>query len=322
MGMIKYIPIEMHAHTTHSDGQFTPKQLLKNALHYGYKALIITDHNTTSGFNEANQNSFARGYLLEGVEWTTFYGHLIVIGAKNNGDWRHLLPVSMDAMLRQIKHDGGLVGIAHPYNVGGPICTGCRWEYEVQRWEYVNYIEIWNGPDPQHSASSAMAYLLWRAKLEAGYHISCVAGRDWHRSEGASHNTALTYLGIKGNQTLPKIKKAIALGRMYPTLGPRLTWSIEQDKKHYGMGDVLHEGACELYIHIEDTEIPALQSFSFEPAFIDIYNGSRRIYHAAITINYLLLNFNVTPSFVRIELLDAAQQRLVVSNAIYVQERH
>ncbi|NJN03712.1 MAG: PHP domain-containing protein [Leptolyngbyaceae cyanobacterium RM1_1_2] len=45
--------LELHCHTTFSDGTLTPTQLVQSALLAGVKALAITDHDTVAGWNEA-----------------------------------------------------------------------------------------------------------------------------------------------------------------------------------------------------------------------------------------------------------------------------
>ena len=61
--------IDLHVHTTASDGAFTPSQVAEGAVARGLTSLAITDHDTTSGIDEALE--VARGTALEiipGVE--------------------------------------------------------------------------------------------------------------------------------------------------------------------------------------------------------------------------------------------------------------
>jgi predicted metal-dependent phosphoesterase TrpH len=45
--------IDLHAHTTASDGQYTPTELVKHAAELGLTAIAITDHDTVEGVGEA-----------------------------------------------------------------------------------------------------------------------------------------------------------------------------------------------------------------------------------------------------------------------------
>ncbi|HIK31272.1 MAG TPA: PHP domain-containing protein [Oscillatoriales cyanobacterium M4454_W2019_049] len=66
--------LELHCHTTYSDGTLTPTQLVKAAVRAGVKALAITDHDTVGGWEEAI--AAARPYDLEivpGIELSTVH---------------------------------------------------------------------------------------------------------------------------------------------------------------------------------------------------------------------------------------------------------
>ena len=42
----------LHTHSTHSDGKYTPAQLAQMALEEGYGAVAVTDHDTVTGYGE------------------------------------------------------------------------------------------------------------------------------------------------------------------------------------------------------------------------------------------------------------------------------
>lgn len=66
--------LELHCHTTCSDGTLTPSELVQAALRAGVSALAITDHDTLSGWEEAI--AAARPHALEivpGVELSTVH---------------------------------------------------------------------------------------------------------------------------------------------------------------------------------------------------------------------------------------------------------
>jgi 3',5'-nucleoside bisphosphate phosphatase len=66
--------LELHCHTTCSDGVLTPSELVHAAVRAGVSALAITDHDTLSGWDEAV--AAAQPYNLEiipGVELSTVH---------------------------------------------------------------------------------------------------------------------------------------------------------------------------------------------------------------------------------------------------------
>jgi len=66
--------IDLHVHSTASDGTYTPSQVVDYAIKKGLKAIALTDHDTIDGLKEATQA--AAGTLLElvpGIEFSTEY---------------------------------------------------------------------------------------------------------------------------------------------------------------------------------------------------------------------------------------------------------
>ncbi len=64
--------IDLHTHSTFSDGTFTPSQLVKYAEEKGLKAFALTDHDTTEGVKEAKSIE-TNVEVISGVEISTRY---------------------------------------------------------------------------------------------------------------------------------------------------------------------------------------------------------------------------------------------------------
>lgn len=64
--------IDLHTHSTFSDGTFTPLQLVKYAEEKGLKAFALTDHDTTEGVKEAKSIE-TNVEVISGVEIYTRY---------------------------------------------------------------------------------------------------------------------------------------------------------------------------------------------------------------------------------------------------------
>ena len=61
--------VDLHTHSTASDGQYTPLQLVRLAKEHGIEALALTDHDTLDGLDEAVCAGEAAGLrILRGVE--------------------------------------------------------------------------------------------------------------------------------------------------------------------------------------------------------------------------------------------------------------
>ncbi|MEL6813428.1 MAG: PHP domain-containing protein [Cyanobacteria bacterium J06598_3] len=66
--------LELHSHTTCSDGSLTPAELVAFAAEQGVRALAITDHDTMAGWNEAIAAAMPLGLeIVPGLELSTVY---------------------------------------------------------------------------------------------------------------------------------------------------------------------------------------------------------------------------------------------------------
>ena len=63
--------LELHSHTTFSDGTLTPGDLVDAAIKAGVKALAITDHDTLAGWDQALQAAGSALEIVPGVELST-----------------------------------------------------------------------------------------------------------------------------------------------------------------------------------------------------------------------------------------------------------
>ena len=63
--------IDLHLHTTASDGRCTPGELVERAAHAGLSVLAVTDHDTTAAIDEVQQLAAERGIeTISGIEIT------------------------------------------------------------------------------------------------------------------------------------------------------------------------------------------------------------------------------------------------------------
>lgn len=117
--------IDMHTHTTYSDGELTPNELVKYAIEKGITTLSITDHNTLNGIRKVNKNEpiiINNGIkIIDGIEMSikTSKGRMHILGygidiLSNNSlnkKLNELRDNSMNAtlsLMKQIKRDYGI----------------------------------------------------------------------------------------------------------------------------------------------------------------------------------------------------------------------
>lgn len=220
----KWFPCELHCHTVHSDGDFTVEDLINTALERHLDGIQITDHNAVSAHNEVINPPLA---VLKSIEWTTFFGHMHAMDCNKSVDWRDALPDNIDEKMKAVHSGGGLVGVCHPFQLGTPICTGGRWEYNVKDWKLVNYLEIWSEGCPFMNTPNKRALNLWHELLDKGYRITPTFGRDWHRKTNNTYHSACTYLLCGGEKlTDEKMKTAVKNGKSVISMGPLFYFNV------------------------------------------------------------------------------------------------
>ncbi len=63
--------IDLHCHSTYSDGALSPSALVERAASLGVQVLALTDHDTTAGLDEARSRAAELGLeLLPGIEFS------------------------------------------------------------------------------------------------------------------------------------------------------------------------------------------------------------------------------------------------------------
>ena len=125
--------VNLHIHTTFSDGEGSFDNILNQAENSGYKYISITDHNTMDGYRlSKNINS---AILIHGVEFDVWCGyvfmHLLAYGAdkenpelkkffakdKKGTEWdiaRLFSTRNLKKLIDAIHSAGGIAVLAHP----------------------------------------------------------------------------------------------------------------------------------------------------------------------------------------------------------------
>jgi len=94
--------IDLHCHTTASDGSLSPADLIERAAERGIETLAITDHDTLEGFRQARETAAEKGIrLISGIELSCVWGGatIHIVGLNMDAD----SPVIADAEAFQIR---------------------------------------------------------------------------------------------------------------------------------------------------------------------------------------------------------------------------
>ena len=92
--------VDLHSHSTASDGMLSPSQLVLHARTEGVAMLALTDHDSTAGIEEAVQTAQAvRLRLVPGVEVSATWGQEVI----------HVVGLNIDAAHAELQQ--GLAGL-------------------------------------------------------------------------------------------------------------------------------------------------------------------------------------------------------------------
>ena len=94
--------IDLHTHSTASDGIYSPTELLQRAKDSGLRVLALTDHDSTGGLDEAAHRSPASslGYKTNGLYVASLQQGLGNVRSANRslGYLAHTFPGNVDAV--------------------------------------------------------------------------------------------------------------------------------------------------------------------------------------------------------------------------------
>lgn len=221
---MNYRRAELHNHSTESDGSLTIRELVDYGEEKEFGILAVTDHNTCSGHQKADAWIRAKGYGLElvgGAEITTFFGHVLALGLTSMTDITELDPAFPELLLRKLQEQGAVTGIAHPFCVGEPVMTGCRFSMDVKNWSCVDYIEIFNTSSSHGFSGNREALEFWENLVLSGCRLAACAGKDLHRRPEKEEGFTTFILGFNPLVPAPEqVFSAIRSQRTIVTRGP------------------------------------------------------------------------------------------------------
>jgi len=85
--------IDLHTHTTASDGKLTPTELVQHAVHSGIDTLAITDHDTVEAYGLVGDTGPLPLRLIPGIEFSTQWQKIDV----------HILGLNIDIRAEALK---------------------------------------------------------------------------------------------------------------------------------------------------------------------------------------------------------------------------
>jgi len=104
--------IDIHTHSSYSDGYNTPKEMVKYAKKIGLDGIAITDHNEIKGSLNAMKYASDDFKVIPGIEVSAKEGHIICLGVEEV--FETYTPA--DEVIERVHELGGVAIAAHPYD--------------------------------------------------------------------------------------------------------------------------------------------------------------------------------------------------------------
>lgn len=205
----------LHVHSTTSDGQRTPDQVIDWYRMHDYQFLALTDHRTLSeGRVEASGFVVLSGIEVDGRDEQAGLYHVVGVGLQREPDLGEDTTLSMQLATSRLLAAGGLVFLAHPYWSG-------QMSKDLLDLEGCLGIEVYNGGCEVDDARG-FSSVHWDDLLAAGRRLSGIAVDDAHWRNGTK-DAGLGWVWVKAPTLTPQaVLDALASGSFYASSGPRL----------------------------------------------------------------------------------------------------
>ncbi|MBC2581496.1 CehA/McbA family metallohydrolase [Clostridium sp. DJ247] len=314
----KWIKVHTHTHTLNSDGKDTLRDMAYAARRTSVDAMFLTDHNTMAAAESAHDISKETGvHIIKGIEYTTFYGHIVVVGAPYYR-WESLTIKSLNDLADYVHKYNGIIGIAHPRGLGDPACTGGSYSFIDVDFSKIDFIEVWHGVTDKFNEWEKNKNL-WINRLDEGRKITAVYGGDFHKKEHFEESNAFNWLLIDTSKHIEDaIKEAIKAGRVVMSKGPCFNMKIQKHMQIYNIGETIEsEGNDNPYNILFDINWTTIK----ENIIINLVDNCGKVKEVKYSKNNKVnieIHENNERKWIRAEILDDINKHvLAISNPIY-----
>jgi hypothetical protein len=319
---------DLHVHTSATDADYSPSQLVEMARAERLDFMAITDHNTIEPLSEIDEGLDL--LVLPGIEITLSGGDMNVFGVAGWRDWMEDICVgeievplagryrTTTELMRRTAAEGLLNSINHPFLQPYP------WQYGATDLRYVHCLEVWNAPFlPNNARANPRAVAMWTTWLNAGYRITAVGGSDFHRppsegDPGGRLGLPSTYVHAE-ELSVAAVLEGLRRRRAYVSIGPQVTFQAGVHGATYGVGADLGEQDGEI-------DFTAAVSGGSPGAYAQILKNGRVVAEAPVQGGLASLRWGdradpARSDWYRLDVYDRNGQRLAVTNPIFAGPR-
>lgn len=212
----------LHTHTDHSDGAYSPEETCRRYRDNGYDFVAITDH-----FLERYNFPIVDTRAFRTADFTTILGAELHTDHTEMGDPWHILAVGLPLDFAQTPAEetaqqlaaraqaaGAYVAVAHPHWYG-------LTERDLDALGMVDAIEIYNGVAIDHN-DHADSWHMADVQLGRGQRYLICATDDFHGTR-QRHDFRRGWVMVKSEQLEPDaLLAALKAGHYYASTGPEI----------------------------------------------------------------------------------------------------
>ncbi len=224
----KRYKVNLHTHTTRSDGRKTPEEVLELYHSKGYDAVALTDHwvfgaetaykgMTVISGAEYDNNTYGETVLRDSLPGLY---HVVCVGAKEApaiGEG-----FSPQQMIDEIHKVGGTAILAHPaWSLNTP--------EQILALRNIDATEIYNSASAVHNSRRPDSSLIIDMIATRGLILPLVASDDTHYYDGEDDCISWSMVEAENNSPAA-ILEAVRNGKCYTTQGPEVHLTREGDE--------------------------------------------------------------------------------------------
>lgn len=188
--------VDLHVHTTASDGKIKPEEIIERAREKGLDCIAVTDHDTMDGYRKAKETVPDDGFLLiPGIEVSTEKGHILVLGTEKEPKTK-----DFEELLEFAEENNAITVGAHPF-------ARVKDEIEPKYLKRLDAIEIINGRTYPKANKKAEKFAIENSMPKTAgsdSHMEDELGGVWNEVEG---DTVEEIIGkVKNGEAEPKGK--------------------------------------------------------------------------------------------------------------------
>ena len=214
-----WLKCALHAHTTNSDGELSPRDLARHYEDAGYDALVITDH-----WIRTVEPSTERLLVIPGTELDALrrdgksYAHVLALGVESDPEPPAADFPGLEETVAWVRASRGVPFIAHSY------WSGLRTD-EFEEIDGLAGLEVYNA-GCELEVGRGHAALHWDEALERGRELLAIATDDSHHP---GRDSAHAWVWARCEEkSAEAVLAALDSGSFYSSTGPEIE-ALETD---------------------------------------------------------------------------------------------